>query len=694
MEVIIKNCNNIKEGHIDIVPNKLNIKYGINGTGKSTISKAIIKKINGESLDDLRPFNSDYTVVPSIIGCEEFKKVKIYNDDYVAQYLFLPNGDNLHRNSFEVFIKPDDYDEQINNINSILYNVKNYVIENSLINNLINQKNELNKILKLNSKKTSINSTGLGKALATGNKIVNIPEILTDYTLFLKSKEKINWYKWQNSGRKYILDGKCPFCAKNLDEKFDDYMEVLDTLFDQKNVELLTKMESIFESIFEITGESTNKFIANVITNDKPILDNDKEKIASIMVELDDVYSKMIFLSQLDYLSLKDINDLKTTLYSSIINVKEYLYICGEEFLNLVDELNRKIRETISSVELLQKNISILNSSIKAYTNKNKQRINDFLEIVGMNYEVAVKNEKLLLYYKKSEIVVDVNSHLSWGEKNAFALSLFLFDCLHENPDLIILDDPVSSFDFNKKYAITHYLFNQKNSLHNKTVLILTHDLEPIINMVKVKKFKFVNSFYLENINGIIKENPILECDINSILNVAKNNFQNTNLNIINRLVHFRRYLELNNEYAYEYNMVSSLLKGFVIPKYVVKRIERNFTDSEFEETQESIRNFINDFDYNEIHKNIKNKSFMKQLYFDTGNAYEKTEIFRIILKTFGLLNVNPVIEEFINEEFHIENTYIFQLDPYAYNIVPNYIVEICDATISKMKIDVPVTNQ
>ena len=84
----------------------------------------------------------------------------------------------------------------------------------------------------------------------------------------------------------------------------------------------------------------------------------------------------------------------------------------------------------------------------------------------------------------------------------------------------------------------------------------------------------------------------------------------------------------------------------------------------------------------------------MKQLYFDTGNAYEKTEIFRIILKTFGLLNVNPVIEEFINEEFHIENTYIFQLDPYAYNIVPNYIVEICDAIISKMKIDVPVTNQ
>ena len=38
----------------------------------------------------------------------------------------------------------------------------------------------------------------------------------------------------------------------------------------------------------------------------------------------------------------------------------------------------------------------------------------------------------------------------------------------------------------------------------------------------------------------------------------------------------------------------------------------------------------------------------MKQLYLNTTNNYEKTEIFRIILKTFGLPNVNPVLEESI----------------------------------------------
>ena len=41
MEIIIKNCNNIDSGKIEISNNKLNIKFGINGTGKSTITKAI-----------------------------------------------------------------------------------------------------------------------------------------------------------------------------------------------------------------------------------------------------------------------------------------------------------------------------------------------------------------------------------------------------------------------------------------------------------------------------------------------------------------------------------------------------------------------------------------------------------------------------------------------------------------------------
>ncbi len=40
-QIKVENCNNIREGMINIVLNKLNIKYGINGTGKTTLAKAI-----------------------------------------------------------------------------------------------------------------------------------------------------------------------------------------------------------------------------------------------------------------------------------------------------------------------------------------------------------------------------------------------------------------------------------------------------------------------------------------------------------------------------------------------------------------------------------------------------------------------------------------------------------------------------
>ncbi len=57
MKVIIKNCNNIDNGTINITPGKLNIKFGINGTGKNTITKAIKYSIEGsDDLNSLMPF--------------------------------------------------------------------------------------------------------------------------------------------------------------------------------------------------------------------------------------------------------------------------------------------------------------------------------------------------------------------------------------------------------------------------------------------------------------------------------------------------------------------------------------------------------------------------------------------------------------------------------------------------------------
>lgn len=46
VSILLENCNCIKNGCIKIETNALNIKYGLNGVGKSTLSRAIYLKSN------------------------------------------------------------------------------------------------------------------------------------------------------------------------------------------------------------------------------------------------------------------------------------------------------------------------------------------------------------------------------------------------------------------------------------------------------------------------------------------------------------------------------------------------------------------------------------------------------------------------------------------------------------------------
>ena len=52
MNIAIRNCNNIDSAEIAVTAGRLNIKYAINGTGKSTVAHAIELAANGKDLQD------------------------------------------------------------------------------------------------------------------------------------------------------------------------------------------------------------------------------------------------------------------------------------------------------------------------------------------------------------------------------------------------------------------------------------------------------------------------------------------------------------------------------------------------------------------------------------------------------------------------------------------------------------------
>ena len=109
MNIDIKNCNNIDYGKFEVVEGRLNIKYAINGTGKSTIAKAFEAFINNDSnkVKSLLPFKYyGKKDVPDseLLNIDRFQSIAIFNEKYIEDYIFQPN--ELIKNSFEVIMIP------------------------------------------------------------------------------------------------------------------------------------------------------------------------------------------------------------------------------------------------------------------------------------------------------------------------------------------------------------------------------------------------------------------------------------------------------------------------------------------------------------------------------------------------------------------------------------------------------------
>ncbi len=133
-----------------------------------------------------------------------------------------------------------------------------------------------------------------------------------------------------------------------------------------------------------------------------------------------------------------------------------------------------------------------------------------------------------------------------------------------ENPDLVILDDPISSFDKNKKFAILHQLFTGKGSLRDRTTLLLTHDLEPAIDVVKgtvnVFKGSSPSASFLSSSSGQVEEKEISRNDIQTFAKICDGVVESDADKVV-KCIYLRRHYEIVNNPGMEYNLLASLFK-------------------------------------------------------------------------------------------------------------------------------------
>lgn len=321
------------------------------------------------------------------------------------------------------------------------------------------------------------------------------------------------------------------------------------------------------------------------------------------------------------------------------------------------------------------------------------------MKTAGINYELEIQvedetNSKTVLkqcFTKQKTDVKNIRQHLSWGEKNAFSLILFMYYAHMQNADLIILDDPISSFDSNKKYAILHRMFKNIGkkdvSLVGKTVLFLTHDFEPITDFIVVGKLpkEQVSASFICNVDGNVEEQIVnSENDVKLIVNECSRISRMENINIVSRVAFLRKLCELNGKsgvWGNAYEILSCLIHASEIRRKVGKDNFIEMKSEDIESGISKIREFINDFDYEHLKNNIYTTEGIKELYKNESNSYLKVQLFRAIceIAESDKIRLNPIDDgwyKFIDETYHIENDYLHYLDILKFNIVPDYIAK------------------
>ena len=696
----IKNCNCIKSADIKLEEGTLNIKYGSNGTGKSTISKAVFLKTHGseEELQTLLPYGADKGQKCEVDGIS-FNKVMVFDESYVNSYLFKEKS--FLENSFRVFLRSEECDRLANEITNLLAELQGIFQENEAIQNVRSFLPKYAEAVKYSDGEIS-KKGGVGEFLKGNGAGFDKYDELKVYKPFydrdLASVSK--WAKWRNDGIKQMNGETCPFCADELKEEIEKQNKVISKVF--KNSALSTA-NAVLEYLREAVEKNYIKadalsalqeYISSTVKEDS--LESELQNLA---VETEYLYKKIDKICQFRPMNVthEELENIEKNLNEMYVDKRQISKFYSTDFIyTIADEVEEKINNLKENTGKLRGLFIQHEKKMDELITKRKDDINQFFLLAGFPYKFEIRPDgenkavSYLIPINTEDVKVsNPDTHLSWGEKNAFSLVMFMFEAVSENEDLIVLDDPITSFDKDKKFAVIRRLFdNQKVSFRDKTVLMLTHDMQPLIDYVHNDFFKRmglttpVKAKYLQNENGIINEFEIFGDDLINTVELTKSIADDSNRSMAVRIVNLRKYIELTKPGFAEsdiYEVISNIIHG---------RKDATLSDGETALSEEVKTNGMNEIEsflgissYDDVIETVSSKKLFDIL--DSADIYEKIITVRLLFERYdGLLaklkKKYPAACKFVNETNHIENDYIFQLDPFKFFQIPQfYLSEI-----------------
>ena len=482
--------------------------YGKNGTGKSTISKGI--KSNYENI--IVKFKN---IQNNELLREDADKIYLYNEEFIdANVKTSESG----MKTIIMLGEQKDLDDQID-----LLNDKRKLLDKEQQRlNIEKEKFEnQNDVCRPKHLRETIEHTLKSKWASRDKDIKgNIRNSTVQYEFYETVRTEFSKNDIQF----------CPYCFQDITTIKDDIVKSISKILNKDVEENKQELEELKAKyiVLEELDEDLNALDEKLVLEANNIIAKINEQINIYIIpkideKIDNIYNPIKEISTNIVELENSLNEIIKKLEDKRIKFNKSIDDKTENKKQL-DNLNLKISwyeilDDYKSLEIQENLYKKLLLDIKINKEELDKNYNEILKLQSDKQNVKIANDKINLFleyifltkdklkieYDNNQDTYIVKSHnkdikpkdLSTGERNIIALCYFFTKILENTnekdefraPCLIILDDPISSFDMENKvglYTFFRMMFDKimKNNSESK-IINFTHSLETMLNFGK-----------------------------------------------------------------------------------------------------------------------------------------------------------------------------------------------------------------
>ncbi|MCK5659940.1 MAG: AAA family ATPase [Methanosarcinales archaeon] len=638
------NKNNI----INFSNDGIAVLYGPNGIGKTSLTKILQPESNTEF-------------------AAKFNDVEITNDDSFFHIITDQNHRNMIEGETHDFLLGENIAKEFELKEQI--KIESKIIFETILNQKLKSKCSISKkTSELLKKITNSGLKNFAMDLANSqNKGKTID--ITDFIHFVNSltfenisefdENKMNFIKKDFEKSESVISTILDIDRLRIKqdtnvikiEEYDEAIKILNKfdyieeciICDNKinSSELLTSKTHRRAEIFESLDEMTREILENII---KLIdIDNDPFKIKLTFLEAIETENKTFvdgLINEIEYYFIifnKQINNL----FISCLNDVNIEYNC-REYNKLIENQPELSSEDIRFIEI------IINENIEKNIN---------LERDGDN-----KNLKLRLGGKELLNQDRDKLSLSTGEQNFISLAFELLKAKKSDKKVIVLDDPISSFDSIYKNKIVYCIIK---FLEGRNQIILTHNTD-LIKLMEHQKQNCFNLYLFNNVeneeNGFIRVNQSetsILLYLNKLLDIFRigihNEIEDEKMFLISMIPFMRGYAQIINEATIK-EKLTALMHGYNNDNVNIADIYNKLFDETIETDYIISAKKISELDIQNIRilkSNTKYKLLSKTLYHTLIYFYLRLNVEKQLVDKFNInTRKHSMLSQIIQKSF------------------------------------------